>query len=260
MQFTAIPLSSIAIEITWMADASDTQQDSVTIYETGPNNQSQNQPGLSWMGGSTFFGKLSPSTTYQFKIVGFSQTDGGEVTNTLATTSAATLKAGSPAQQPPQQPQQPAPDETYPGAVQNVQAVAQPFGQIAVSWNQTGDWAELVTVQRYQVDVGSSAVVYKLQNYGQPAGNTGVDPARDGFKDPGPFVFNGKYDYWMISNNGQQTAVTAAPNSVLYPEFFGLREYLPLGFNQAQGVKSLRPNDHPYVSVRSIMSSVGSEG
>jgi hypothetical protein len=252
MQLTPQPLSSTSIQLTWAPDVGDTPQDSVTIYEAGPNNQKQNQPGLSWLGGSTFFANLSPGTPYQFQMVGFLETDAGVTTLLLATVSASTLKKGAHSVPPAGAPQPPT-NSTYPGAVANLQSEALPFGKIVVSWNQTGDWAETLTVQRWQVN-GSYAVVYSVQNYGQPPGNTGVPTERDSFTDLGPFAFNAKYNYWFFSNNGQQSAIVPVPNLVIYPEYFALNNYLPPGFDATQGVKRLRPNDHPYVSVRAIMT------
>jgi hypothetical protein len=252
MQLVAIALSSIAIQLNWISDPGDTPQDSVAITESGPNGQTQSQAGLQWLGGTTFFGNLKANTTYHFQMIGSLQTDSGQTYLTLASTSATTLKAGSkpnqPSQQPPQQ-QGSGSEETPYSVVASVRAQAMPFGKIVVSWTKTGNWAAQLKIQRSQIPNGPILTVFTAQNY-----NSDADFLSDSFTDTGPFEFNTEYNYWIIATNGQRTADTPSPQPALYPKYFGLREYLPPGFDPTQGVKSLGSNNQPYVSVREIMS------
>ncbi|HEV2349547.1 MAG TPA: hypothetical protein VG028_06840 [Terriglobia bacterium] len=77
------------------------------------------------------------------------------------------------------------------------------------------------------------------------------------FKDTSGLNQSSVYQYEV------QTSYSASFNTyiglrslpVMYPPWYGLRQFLPPNFNPSNGIKSLRPNDHPFVSVRSIMAS-----
>lgn len=264
MQVSLYAQSPSSISVSWQTEAGDPvfSPNSVVINEYDPSGKLiETQTNLPPDFGSTLFTKnLQPSTQYTYIWSALVATESGEAPFQLPPQKQ-TTKSKSGASSGGSQPSggQTGSVQPYPGAVQNVQAQAKPFGRIVVTWNLTGDWAKQLTVQRNQINsptgINATAVPYNVQNYGQPQGNAGVDQSPDGFTNSGPFVIGAEYSYTAISTNGQQTASVSAPNPVIYPGIFGLKEYLPPGFDPSQGVKRLRPNDHPYVSIRTIMSS-----
>jgi hypothetical protein len=146
----------------------------------------------------------------------------------------------------------------YPGAVTNVQALAKPFGKIVVSWSDTGWSADTLVLQRAQqinsFTFSGSVTVYQTSNYNSAGGTPAEGSIFSGtFVDTGPFVLGAVCQYTFISSIGQ-TKAYAGPPYITYPALFGLSKFLPPGFDPSQGIKRLRPSDHPTISVRSIMT------
>ncbi len=145
----------------------------------------------------------------------------------------------------------PLPPQGYPGGVKNVQAEAKPFGKIVLTWEKNGNYVALLVVQRDQKISDNQSTgytkVFSAQHY---AGN---DFSSGGFTDTGPFIRAAEYGYLVSTTAGQDTAY-AGPPWTLYPEWFSLKQFLPANFDASQGIKRLRPNDHPFVSVRKIMA------
>jgi hypothetical protein len=149
-------------------------------------------------------------------------------------------------------PPSPPPPQGYQGGIKNVQAQAKPFGKIVLTWQKNGNFVALLVVQRTQKisdnEESGYTKVFSAPNY---AGND--DVSSGGFTDTGPFTRAAEYGYLVSTTAGQDTAY-AGPPWTLYPGWFSLKQFLPAGFDPGQGIKRLRPNDHPFVSVREIMT------
>lgn len=118
-----------------------------------------------------------------------------------------------------------------------------PFGKIAVEWGSTA--GDITAVVRFRD---------AFTNGNVPLPRTKVASLAD----TGPFDISAVYSYQVFSyfdlNSSQPKTGVAYSNAIAYPAWLGLREFLPANFNPAQGIKHLLPSDHPFVSVRKIMS------
>lgn len=124
-----------------------------------------------------------------------------------------------------------------------ISAQAKPFGKIVATW--PSGW-------------GVSDVVLRLI-----ANGTLKDKDIPGLIgknfiiDTGPFFKSETYTYEAVAES-QGVVGLAISNAITYPDWLGLREFLPANFDPSLGIKRLLPNDHPFVSVRKIMSTYSS--
>jgi hypothetical protein len=134
-------------------------------------------------------------------------------------------------------------------AVKNLVATPKPFGRIAVSWVKTGDFALQLLVRRIDAQSGIQTTVLSTKNY-----NNDQDFDSDGLIDNGPFTLEATYFYgaWTYENYGNPAYIFSP--SVVYPSEFGLRSYLPAGFDASIGIKGLWPGQETG-SVRAFMSA-----
>jgi hypothetical protein len=141
--------------------------------------------------------------------------------------------------QPTPQPPQPPPESPDPGPP--VKARAVPFRKILLTWDHT--WSE--------------PAIVRLLNHFTPGEGVALPnqppPLNGRLVDTGPFIFGSTYTYWVYFYRNP-TDYRSISNDVVYPTWLGLRAFLPSNFDPGQGIKRLLPNDHPYVSVRKIMS------
>jgi hypothetical protein len=141
-------------------------------------------------------------------------------------------------QPPPPPPPPPSPSQTYdPGPPVMAQAV--PFRRLLLTWDHT--WYALSIMR---LSLGNALAEDWVPN---------PTPGHGHLIDTGPFIFNSTYRYWAFFYRNP-TDYRSTSNDVVFPTWFGLKAFLPPNFDPSQGIKRLLPNDHPYVSVRKIMS------
>ena len=148
----------------------------------------------------------------------------------------------------------PHPPGPTPPEVINIQAAAKPFGKVVISWQKNGGFASQLVLQRTQENApvpGQETVVtvFSANNYG-----SNDDVSSDSFTDMGPFTISAEYAYELITSGPFESTLIIGTPFQIYPASFGLRQFLPANFDPSQGIKRLRPNDHPFVRVRKIMS------
>jgi hypothetical protein len=264
--------SSTSISVSWMAEAGDPvlQPGSITVSEyDAKGNLRTTKTNFTVDGGPALFTGLMPGTTYNYTLSASISTESGFAPFgpigpcPCATPSPAGKQPDTPST-PSQPPGPSSPGQQgsfkgydYSGAVKNVQALAKPFGKIVVTWSNTGEMANTLVLQRSQqiapTESSGNVTVYQIANYQSTLytpDKSGIDGT---FVDSGPFVLSAVYNYIFTSDNGQSKAY-AIPPSITYPAVFGLSKFLPPGFDPSQGIKRLRPSDHPTISVRSIMT------
>lgn len=244
MKFSAQAQSSTAISVNWQAEPEDRQYLNATVNQFDPNGVLTTQSPLPPDMGPTVFGNLRPSTTYTYQWCGtYTDMGGGESSACLPDiVSAKTLDAPRPPGPPPPHPPPPGRPTTLP-AGPPVQAQPKPFGRMSLRW----DWT-----------AGGLVSIIRLDGGAFSSQRTAIDlpiPYPQGaFVDVGPLMTElvYSYDVYLLSNGQEKISLS---NPVTYPRWFSFRATLPQGFNPSLGTKSLRPNDHPFVSVRAIMSS-----
>ena len=265
--------SSTSISVSWMAEAGDPvlQPGSITVSEyDAKGNLRTTKTNFTVDGGPALFTGLMPGTTYNYTLSASISTESGFAPFgpigpcPCATPSPAGKQPDTPST-PSQPPGPSSPGQQgsfkgydYSGAVKNVQALAKPFGKIVVSWSDTGWSADTLVLQRAQqinsFTFSGSVTVYQTSNYNSAGGTPAEGSIFSGtFVDTGPFVLGAVYQYTFISSIGQIKKY-AGPPYITYPALFGLSKFLPPGFDPSQGIKRLRPSDHPTISVRSIMT------
>jgi hypothetical protein len=249
VQFNARATSPNAVQLNWLADPTDEPQDSVTINQSG-GQQPLSQSNLAFTTGATIFGGLTPNTTYKYQMIGSAQQIGGNIPTALATASATTPPMALPQPVPPHPPPHPPPPAPSqdPGAVVNVRAQTQPFGKILVSWDPAGHHFSQLVVHRLQ-HVPGSPDPESFVDMGPAFG--GLVPSGNNFVDSNGLDVNQTYIYQIFTSLDGHTFVIARSNKVVYPPWFSLKAFLPTNVDPGQ---RLRPNDHPFVSVRKIMT------
>jgi hypothetical protein len=243
MKLTVIQRLPTEIFLSWNADPGDEPQDFVTINESG-GGKTESQTNLPWLTGVTRFGGLTPNTPYQYQMIGIRNTAGGEIPTALANASATTPVAEPPPPPPPPPhpgPPPPPPPPPPPGPA--VHAQAKPFGKIIVSWVHDGS-ADITSLFRV-----------KDHNFVAKTEIPFPTPIPSSFVDVGPFNPTTVYTYEAFFVAANEQIRRSLSNDLPYPEWLGLKQFLPAGFDPSPGIKRLRPNDHPFVSVRQIMSS-----
>jgi hypothetical protein len=239
MKLFATPQSSVAISVTWTYDSGDEVPASVIIREYGPDGALMaSQPNPQPVAGVALFVGLKPATTYRYEWCGIFPSSSGDLTSCHPQSPAlGTTFIQKPPPPPPHGPPSGPSSTPSSGVVVKVRAI--PFGKIAVEWGSTA--GDITAVVRFR-DASTNGNV--------PLPRTKVASLAD----TGPFDISAVYSYQVYSYfNGNQIGV-AYSNAIAYPAWLGLREFLPANFNPAQGIKRLLPNDHPFVSVRKIMS------
>lgn len=255
MRVIATAQSPSAISVAWTYDPQDEIPISVTINQFGPDGTLMSSQGpLAPLGGRALFDGLTPSTTYIYQWCGLFPSETGDFTSCVAPVSGIT-NSGPPG---PPQPGPPTPGPHPPGPtppeVTNIQAAAKPFGRIVISWKKNGGFASQLLLQRTQENSpvpGEQTVVTVLSanNYG-----SNDDFSNDSFTDTGPFTISAQYAYELITSGPFESTLIIGTPAQVYPASFDLRQFLPANFDPSHGIKRLGPKDHPFVSVRKIMS------
>jgi hypothetical protein len=124
--------------------------------------------------------------------------------------------------------------------VTNVVAQAKPFGKLVVTWDPGGHYYSKLLVLR-TISGGGDLPAVEVDN-----GNE--------FTDTRALVKSQTYGFLIETTFDLKNFADTPSNQVVYPAWFSLRQFLPLNFDPSQGIKRLRPNDHPFVSVREIMT------
>jgi hypothetical protein len=256
MKVIATAQSSTAISVGWIYETGDPEPPlSVTINEFGPDGaQMASQGPLASLGGRALFGGLMPGTTYTYQWCGLFSGEPSDQPSCVAPVPGTTNSAppGPPKPGPPTP--GPHPPGPTPPEVINIQAAAKPFGKIVISWRKNGGFASQLLLQRTQENSpvpGQQTVVtvFSANNYG-----SNDDVSNDSFTDTGPFAISAEYAYELITSGPFESTLIIGTPAQIYPAFFSLRKFLPANFDPSKGIKRLRPNDHPFVRVRKIMS------
>ena len=256
MKVIATAQSSTAISVGWIYETGDPEPPlSVTINEFGPDGARMASQGpLASLGGLALFGGLMPGTTYTYQWCGlFPSEAGSDFTSCVAPVSGTTKSSSGPPSPGPPHPGPHPPGPTPPEVI-NIQAAAKPFGKVVISWQKNGGNASQLVLQRTEANTlgpgtGTVVTVFSATNYG-----SNDDFSSDGFTDMGPFTISAEYAYELITSGPFESTLIIGTPFQIYPASFGLRQFLPANFDPSQGIKRLRPNDHPFVSVRKIMS------
>jgi hypothetical protein len=237
--------SSSSISVTWKYEAGDEVPISATINEYGPDgNLLSSQSNLPSLQGVALFTGLKPSTTYRYQWCGAFTSDAGGAPNIICQDPSESIQGITLAQPPPPPPTHPGGSGSTPSSGVVVKVRAMPFAQILVHWGSIEGDVSAVVRLRNQIMNGDVPL---------PQRRT------DSLVDKGPFDFFAEYTYKVYSyfnlDSSQPEIGVAVSNSVTYPAWLGLKQFLPSNFDPQKGVKGLLPNAHPFVSVREIMSA-----
>ena len=243
MKVTPFAQSSTSISVTWSYDAGDETPASVTIREFGPDgSQMAAQALLPPVGGLALFTGLKPSTSYKYQWCGVFPSTAGDLTScadpVTGTTSPAPKAPSAPGAGGGSPPGNPTPARS--GGVMNLQAQARPFGKVAIAWAGGANSSDATLVQT-DLSIGHFEIVLPSSR-GKATGQ-------------GPFVVGHNYEFRANGYDADSAVRYSDACTLVYPGWLGLKPFLPAGFDASMGIKRLRPDDRPFVSVRSIMSA-----
>jgi hypothetical protein len=247
MKVFPTPQSPTSISVTWKYDVGDEVPISATINEYGPDgNLLSSQSNLPSLQGVALFTGLKPSTTYRYQWCGAFTSDAGGAPNIICQDPSESVQGVTlaPAPPPPTNPTHSGPSGPTPSSGVVVKVRAMPFAKMVVHWGSIeGDVSAIVRLRN------------QIMN-----GDVPLPPRRtDSLVDKGPFEFSAEYAYKVYSyfnlDSSQPQIGVAVSNSVTYPAWLGLKQFLSSNFDPQKGIKRLLPNAHPFVSVREIMSA-----